>query len=261
MKNKFNVSLNLLATIFALCGVTLFSIISHCFNNLTIVKINNAEDKIEAIKVTQNVAYIESVLGKPMTKQAFSFPTISKEKQLTGSKAVYGSDYYTLIAYFNEDDTLFGYFLISQNKLFNPRIFRNANVMNKRLHYFGDEEFGGGLYAISNSYLGRRDGSIHHLKYYYHHLGTNNCIIGIGLSSLGYSQGDIPYVKTSLIYDGTYIDYNDYSSQYKEIDKFKTNTFAIFIADDEFIDIEAFLNLETQEGLALTHIELDRLVD
>ena len=239
---------------------------------VSLASVNNAEQTIEKIHVTQSYDYVESILGKPYANNSFEFLANenSEESVVVGHRAVFGSEYYTIITYFDDDETLFGYFLISQNPLFNPKQCFGLEVFGKEISSYPDESIPCYMPAISGSLSTRPDGSSHFMKYYYHHLHTNGCLLGYGFSSFDCESesnqvlpfkphGDLDnlilHTDEGLVQG---INYSEYQSAFEEADKLISNTFSIFVFDGK-IDILDLLAQETNQKLIFTELEMERL--
>lgn len=248
-----------LSILLAILGLTAVQIISLIWSEIPLVKICKEEKKIEQIKITQNYEYVEQILGRPSVKKDFSFPMIEGEEAIIGSKAIFCSELYTIISYFNNDGTLQGYFLISHKNSFSPNMFRKKDLIGKKLSCYDDELFGGALIAISSSYITRRDGSSHFMKYYYHHLGTNGCLIGIGVSSLGFVDDYKKFTSLAGEEDNFVfnipIDYNEYKNRFAQVNHYNINAFAMFIYQDSPIDVKELIREETTFKLGMSEIE------
>lgn len=258
-----------IVTILGITGITLIQVFYAVGNLLPYVRIEKEERVVEQVKVSQTYEYVESILGKPYINNLYEFPpnTYIDEEKIVGRKVVFGAEFYTIITYFDDDDTLFGYFLISKDKSFSPKQFRGSVVFGKTLSDYTSSHFDGILTAISSSCAYRPDSSSHFMKYYYHHLTTNDCLVGIGISS--FNCNDYFPVETSKTGKGfvflgdwddewNFIDYDSYRNTYSEIDNSKSNTFSVFIANGKINPIK-FLEEETYLKLALTELELNRL--
>lgn len=260
--NKKKLTLDRIGLIFAIFGITICQIITTFWNKLPCVKINKVENKVEKIKVLQNYDYIEQILGKPMIKDEFKLPVRDKEEYIIGSKAIFNSKLYTIIAYFDDIETLQGYFLISHKSSFKPKMFKDNKIFNKKI---SDFEVSGYLALMSSSYSSRQDGSSHYMKYFTHHLSTNGCLIGVGISSLGYYKNKDTFFclagKEDYFTYGTPVDYDIYRDKLDSISKNRINTFAIFIYDYTCIDIIELLRKETKNKLGMSELEYSILVD
>lgn len=172
---------------------------------------------------------------------------------------------YTFITYFDDNEILQGYFLISNDDSFVPKMFRNEKIFGEKLSNYTDELFGGYLAVISSSYGMRRDTSDHFMKYYTHHLATNGCLIGIGVSSLGFGEND--FVSLAGDEDGFIvgfpIDYDEYEERFSLINECNINAFAMFNFDDYDlpIDIVELIKEETWIMLGITQKDYDMLVE
>lgn len=225
-----------LSIVLAILGITIVQILSSIWNSFSFVKMYNEEKNIQQIKVSQDYEYIEQILGKPMVKKDINLPLSNKTKCMIGSKAIFCSQYYTIITYFDDEQTLQGYFLISHKKLFIPKMFRNKKVIGKKLSNYTNDLFNGHLTIISSSYGSRRDGSSHFMKYYTHHLATNGCLIGVGVTSLGFYDNYkifncLTNDKENFVF-ATPIDYDEYKERFEQINKAKINMFSMFAYDN-----------------------------
>ena len=155
--------------------------------------------------------------------------------------------------------------MISNNDSFTPKMFRNEKMFGDKLSNYTKELFGGYLAVISSSYGMRRDTSDHFMKYYTHHLATNGCLIGIGVSSFGF--GDIDFVSLAGDEDGFIagfpIDYNEYKERFNLINESNINTFAMFNFNDYdlTIDVIELIKEETYLMLGMTQIDYDILTE
>lgn len=269
LPNSEHPLLNLLATWATIMGITIITIIqvlTSIWSTIPCVKICREEKKVEKIKVSQSYEFVESVLGKPYLRNTYDYPSQDSESSIIGSKAIFGLDYSTIIAYFDQDNSLFGYFLVAKNRDFKPNQYKSMNIFGEQLVSFSSKNFNGYQVAISSSSMIRTDGNSHFMKYYYHHLSTNACIVGVGVSSIGYCE-DIDFYSYStgndddfIANDGAGIEYELYQERFRQIDTARCNAFSLFIGDGK-IDTLAFLKEETHYKLGITDIEINRLVD
>lgn len=259
-RNSFLSVLNSVSMLVVVFGLTIPQIVTIFWNKLPCVKIKKEEKIVEQLKVSQNYYYIEQILGKPMVKEDFHLPVRNKDEYIIGSKAIFCSELYTIITYFDDSETMFGYFLISHKNSFAPKMFRNMKTFNDKISNYVSGSFNGYLAMISSSYASRQDGSSHFMKYFTHHLGTNGCLVGVGISSLGFYKDRQTFFSLAgteiedFFFDRP-IDYSKYEKRFELINECKINTFAMFIYDYTAIDVVELIKKETRMKLGLSHIE------
>ena len=250
--------------IFGFLGINVLQILIQVGNVLPAVQFYRELSAVEQVHVTQRYEYVVSKLGEPISSSSMD---VSSRKTflepasvaINVEKAVFLGTNYLMIAYFDDDNSLFGYFLISLNESFAPKPYYQYSVFSERFSMFGDGAFGGKLAALSSSCNFRNDGS--------NHLGTDCCLIGVGLSSFGYGPKDtyIPLENQGLITNGEWIDvqpgflrYDNYKDKMTNVSNYKINVFSIFVGDGK-IDPFSLLRKETEVRLGLTEMEVVRL--
>ena len=233
-------------------------------------RVNEAEKQIEQIKVTESRAYIESVLGVPNQTETFNY--ISNDGNCDeGMKAVFNDEFFLLGAYFDKADRCLGYILIAKDPKFSPKLFRDERLFEIGITDNSIDE-AGYLAAIGHFLNSRADCSSYHIQYYYHHLATNNCYLGMGISELGYWQDNYSLAmlafneKTDLSKADSYYEIvtNDTRSECmekcKEFNVINPNTFSVFLADNS-LDVDALLKEELRFELGLSWIDYRRITE
>ena len=117
----------------------------------------------------------------------------------------------------------------------------------------------------------RADCSSYHIQYYYHHLGTNNCYLGIGYSDLGVSNKMAELAvqnynssntcnSNNTLTEVTLTNKEALVSQCDIFNSIKPNVFSVFLNDGTF-DANSLLQKELQFSLGITLLEFRQLVD
>lgn len=191
-------TLQCIAAIFTILGITIISIFGPIINKIPSKQIRDAESKMEQIGLRQSKEYIDNLIGPAKSYTEIDLQNIDGTIQ-KGSKSVYESKYYLLICYYRNDNSLLGYFLISKDKKFKPK-----ETDETLIHIIGDENLfydrikdkfcsvtarRGFLVMIAYRLQPfRADGSGYYMEYHYHHFSTRNIYYGIGFSEFGYSD-------------------------------------------------------------------------
>lgn len=133
MKNiwkKFKKILETLLLIFGVLGIGFVGgIAKPVYDNLPWVYRGAFEEKIESIKPTQSYDYVKSVLGEAKVSESFELP-LENDVTESGSRKIWANDLYTFIGFFRNDNSLYGFIMISQDEKFQPEIgsdFYNKN--------------------------------------------------------------------------------------------------------------------------------------
>lgn len=256
-RTNINRKIQFVAAIVTILGVSLISILGPLKDSIPIVQRKGFEKLAEQIKVSRSKEYIDYILGVPVSTETIKYNNGFE----IGKRSLHNNKYFLLITYYRADDTLLGYFLISKTERFATKMFRDTPVFQSTFEK-GPEITGG--YLAANSYFRglRRDTSDHYIEYYFHHLATNGCFVGFGITDLvyykdNYSKFLLGYPEESGVIEVTNVNRNDLLEKREPIKKMKPNVFSIFI-DDE-INILELLSNELDSRLVLTHIEYDRL--
>lgn len=258
--------LTVVASIFAIVGISIVSTVGPLYTNSTLCRRSNQEKNIQTINVNESKDYIESVLGVPKMYTNIEIPLTDGGVE-HGYKAIYSNEFYTLIGYFKNNASLFGYFIINKDPKFNPILYRGRTVFNTQLSSFKIE---GEKLLAYNLNAGRNDTSSYYIKFSHHHLATFDCYVGLGISSLGYLS-DYKYLvrkidngeSFKIIYQDDkllgYLDKEqlDYLS---DIGKAEINTFANF-KKDEKVNLLQLLEKEFYNKLGITYSEYCYLND
>lgn len=273
--------LTILASLFAIVGISIVSTVGPVYYNSTTHIRNTQEKIIQTINVCESKEYIDDTLGTPKICTAIEIPL---QNNLTeqGQKAVYANKFYTLIGYYRQDNSLFGYIIIQKDKKFNPILYRKnhifSNTMESTLPYYKKIIF-------CNIYASRNDTSAYYLSLSHHSLSTFDCFVGSGVSDLGYlenkyfftrcSYDDVFHPTLSMWYrkyahlrtdtqqfphilyaDEQLLGYlsKNQTAPFKTMDRNRANTFANFI-NDENINMLSFFENQFNNKLALTYSE------
>jgi len=268
--SKINLFLQIVASIVAILGISALSIAGPLINYWRPFKIIKAEHKVEQIKVTESREYIESVLGIPNQITVLEYRD-GNGCGSEGQRAVYNNEFFLLITYYDDSDRCLGYVLISKDPEFSPQLFCDEKLFDTEINdnIIGDA---GALTVIGHFLNSRADCSAYHLQYYYHHLGTNACYLGVGISELGhwndkYASAILAYSeKIDLSQVDSYYEIltNDTRTEYvekcKSFDYIQPNTFSVFICDDT-VDIDSLLKLELKYKLGMSWIDYRRITE
>lgn len=263
--------LTIVASIFAIAGVSIVSTVGPLFTKTTAYNRNEQEEIIQKINVTESKDYIDNILGTPKTCTELDIPLKNGTSE-NGQKNIYSNQFYIVICYFRQDNSLLGYFIINKDTEFNPILYRGQKIFGKRICDI-DLSY---EKLISYYYGDRNDTSSYYISFSHHHLDTLDCFIGVGVSMFGDHTGkDLnkvnSYIKSisendnfkNIIYsDNELFGYLDRTtvSKFTELNKVKINTFANF-KQNENIDLLEFFKREFNYKLAITYSEYCYLND
>lgn len=256
----FESKLQIIVSILTILGISIASTTGFVIEHLPCVQRNIAEKNVEKIKVTESKEYIESILGLPQQTAEIEY-TDSKQKTTSGKKSIFINEYYTFIIYFDESNSCIGYFLISNDDDFSPKLHRGKNLFDLSISESGIDNMGF-LSAIGHFANNRPDCSSFHIQYYTHHISLNGCYVGVGISTLGEIDKD----RTQALIDysphwinGYSVTTDDNKNRMETLGdnfaKIKPNVFSVFLANDTY-DVDELLSRELQLCLSATHIDL-----
>lgn len=257
--------ISIFASLLAILGFGLISIINQFGSEIPIIKNNKYENKIEKIKVSENSEYVKSILGNPQLSKEYIYYTNSNE-EIEGERCIYVNDYFILILYYEQDDSLLGYVLISKNEKFTPYVYRDITLKDKVKDIY--KTTGGYMVSIYHNQGSRKDCSQTHIQFYYHHLATNSCRIGVGISDLGYWNNEMNNLiykywensreyKRLTLYEN--IEFESLKSNIDIYSNIQPNVFSVFIDDD--VDLNKLFEQEFAEGIVFTHLTYSRIED
>lgn len=259
-------TITIIASVFAIVGISIVSTVGPLYSNSTSYRRNNQEKIIQTINVNENKDYLDNVLGVPKMCIEIDIPLIDGNVE-RGHKAIYSNEFYTLIGYFKEDMSLFGYFIINKDPKFNPILYRGRTVFKTKLLNF---DISREKLLAYNLNAGRNDTSSYYIKFSHHHLATFDCFIGLGISSLGYLSDNACLTRkidngesSKLIYQDDelfrYLD-KEQIDFLPDIGQGKINTFANF-KNDRDIYLLILLKEEFYNKLGITYAEYCYLND
>ena len=274
--------LGFVSSICAIVGVTIFNTVVPLIQNAPWNVRERYEKSLQTINVTESKNYIDSTIGIPRICTGIEIPKTDGTTE-NGEKAIYVNQFYIMIAYYKEDNSLLGYFIINKDKNFHPILYRGQDVFCKTIDNIDIKYIVPKIiayYAIGN----RNDTSAYYLKFYHHHLGTMNCLTGFGVSKLGFlymhneflnyvypfdyeferilnkkfrDKSILPDLLDGFIYrgDNHHLNYLvDEYEKYDAFDRYPINTFARF--NDEYnIDLLSLLKKELYAKLGMTYSE------
>lgn len=273
MKNiwgRFKKILETLLLIFGVLGIGFIGgIAKPVYDNLPWVYRGAFEEKIESIKPTQSYEYIKSVLGEAQVSERFELPLENDGIEI-GARNIWANDLYTMIGYFRNDESLYGYIMISQNKKFKPEIgsdFYNKNGFGKLMKTtFVD------AHKKSNCYIDMVRGCYANsalLSSYYVELydfSRSDFYYGVALTSLGvnrdkefeedmYELNTIPYFKMGTTTEEVRPENNSTYQKYREM---KPNAMLLFNNRSE-INAEKFFDVILEHKFSISYSDLRRL--
>lgn len=260
--------LTIIASIFAIVGISIVSTVGPLFTKSTVYNRNEQEKIIQKINVTESKDYIDSILGEPKTCVKLDIPSKEGNSE-SGQKAIYSNQFCIVICYFRQDSSLLGYIIINKDPKFNPILYRGQKIFEKRVCdiNLGYEKL------ISCCYSSRNDTSSYYMSFSHHTLATLDCFVGVGASMLGdnlikdWGKEFIGILEKNdyknIIYsDDELFAYLDRAkiSEFDELNKVEINTFANF-KRDENIDMLKFFKEEFSYKLSITYSEYCYLND
>lgn len=192
----------MLSVIIAILGVGLIDLFKPIILDIPVVRINIYEDKLEKIKVGYSKSYVEDSLGVPQRQSKINW-TSSEGNGYELTRVDYIQKDFLYTVFYGQDESVFGFGLISKNKNFNPRLPFNDSIplLSKKqndylLNRHGEVRFS--RYLLSGT---RSDVSDYEIDFTYGHLSTKGLIIGYGISEFGYiknSQAFTTYIMDYL---------------------------------------------------------------
>lgn len=268
--NKASNWLQIIASIFAIVGISVLSIFGPVFSCLPSARLRESEASIAQVHITNDKRYIESCIDIPQQTRIFEYHD-NEGNLIIGSRSLFISEFYYLITYYNSEDICIGYILISRDPNFSPELFKSERFFEKEIDYSLIEEYGR-LHSVGISYGARRDHSSFYVRFYTHHLATNSCYIGLGFSDLGYVDDYSPFTELTennlIDWSRSYFVIDDYDEETREqliesasvFSKSKPNVYMEFLCDDSY-DLDDLLNQELYICLAVNHIDVSLLTE
>lgn len=267
---KTNTWLQIIAALFTVLGVSIFTLVGPLKNHIKWFRVSEAEAAIEQIKISESRTYIESVLGIPNVTTTLDYHG-SNDVASYGQKAVYNHEFFLLITYYDNSDSCLGYILVTKDPSFTPKLFKGDQIFSMKMEDTDLDNIGN-LIAVGHFLNNRADCSNYHIQYYFHHLATNGCYLGVGISDLGYWTNEyanslIEYnEKMGEITGNSYFEEitNDtrleYINRCQMFDSLKPNVFSVF-NNANSLDINELLKTELNCKLGISHLEYRRITE
>lgn len=222
------------------------------------VRIDAYEKKVEEIRPTQSYAYICSVLGEAKVSEKYAFPLQNGEESY-GTRKIWANELFLLVGYFNADDSLYGYVLISQSRKFKPaNDFCELQKTN-----FTDAHRKSGCYI--DTARGQFCNNVNSASYYMelYDFGRSPFLYGLAVTDIGVGFeaedfigiNDLPQYQIVETPDTE----NPVTNQaYEEYRKLRPNAMLLFNNKSE-IDYIAFFKEITDGKFAITYNDLSRV--
>ena len=191
--------LEVVATVFAIVGITVIGLFGNVYEKIPAYKRHVAEKNLQKIGVGVSKEFVDELFGIPKSVTKEDLPLINNG---VGEcyREIYDDGYCTLICYYYDDESLFGYFVIDKDKKFKPKLTKKDLI-----HFFGyDTVFyqpiksmfkydspDKSLFRMMIAYRMnpyRADSSGFYWECYYHHMSTGGLYIGIGQSEFGFYE-------------------------------------------------------------------------
>lgn len=267
---KTNTWLQIIAALFTILGISIFTLVGPLKSHIKLFRVSEAEAAIEQIKISESRAYIESVLGIPNITTTLDYYG-SNDAAYDGQKVVYNHELFLLIIYYDNSDSCLGYILVAKDPSFAPELFRGDHIFSMKMED-SDIDNIGNLIAVGHFLNSRADCSSYHIQYYSHHLGTNGCYLGVGVSDLGYWSKEYANSLTEYnekldeITGNTYFEEitndtrREYINRCQMFDSIKPNVFSVF-DNANSLDINELLKTELNCKLGLSHVEYRRITE
>ena len=240
------------------CIAVLAVVFSAAFFAAEGVHINLQENKVEGIRPTQSYAYIRSVLGEAKVSEKYAYPLQSGEVSY-GTRKIWADELFLLVGYFNEDDSLYGYVLISQSEKFRP-----ANDFCKlQKTNFTDAHNKSGCYI--DTACGHFCSNVQCASYYIelYDFGRSPFLYGLAATDLGVGFEAKDFIGINDLPQYQIIETPDTENPatnqaYEEYRKLRPNAMLLFNNKSE-IDYIAFFKEITDGKLAITYNDLSRV--
>lgn len=273
MKRIWKKFIKVLETLLLILGVLgigfIGGIAKPIYDNLPWVYRNVFEEKIENIKPTQSYSYIKSVLDEAQVSEKIEIPLENGNLEI-GTRKIWANDLYTMIGYFRNDDSLYGYIMIGQDKNFQPKIgssFYNKDGFGKLMKTnFIDAQKRSLCYidTVKTHYTSNVLSSSYYLELY--DFSRSDFSYGLAFTNLGvnindqyienfYKVNTLPYFKNGITTD---VQNPETNAAYKEYRNMKPNTILLFNNRSDINSTE-FIDLIMDNGLGISYSDLRRL--
>ena len=240
------------------CIVALAVVFSAVFFVAEAVHINLQENKIEEIRPTQSYAYVRSVLGEAKVSEKYAYPPQNGEESY-GTRKIWANELFLLVGYFNDDDSLYGYVLISQSEKFRPaNDFCTLQKTN-----FTDAHNESGCYI--DTARGHFCSNVNCASYYMelYDFGRSPFLYGLAATDIGVGFEAEDFAGINALSQYQILETPDIENPatnqaYEEYRKLRPNAMLLFNNKSE-IDYIAFFKEITDRKLAITYNDLSRV--
>lgn len=146
---NWNSIIGLISSIITIVGISLITIFSSLWGKLPSQMGNELENQLYSLRLGQNYVFVKEILGTPNSVQSKEYFDFNNESN-TGKEVLYVKNDLIIISYFDNQDNLFGYVVINNNKHCNPKIPMTSQRGKINLQRIGNVNFSDII--ISNPY-------------------------------------------------------------------------------------------------------------
>lgn len=261
--------LQAIGLIFGILGISFIGgIAKPIYYSLPFVYRGNFEKKVESIKPAQSYFYIKSILDEAQVSEKFDFPLKTGETEI-GTRKIWANDLYTLIGYFRNDNSLFGYIMICQDINFKPKFgsdFYDKNGFGKLMQTnFIDAQEKSSCYidTVKGFHADSALCSTYYMELYDFH--RSDFCYGLAITNIGVDNNQIDenFYKVGLLpyynfYETKDIEEPTKNELYQPFRKMKPNAMMLF-DNRSNINCKSFIDKITEFGLGISYSDIRRL--
>lgn len=186
-------------SIIAICGVSVSTAWPWIREHVPLFDNMYWAHRVEKITILSSKEHVESLLGVPVHNESIQYPVVNSQDTVLGEKAIYISNAFTIIVYYQEDSSLLGYVVIREREGFKPDIFGESTASwDKSICDNVGNMIPAECPVVGYLVGGRTDRSVYYTEAFSQHLATKYTYIGLGFApQLGYSTSSDEEKMTS----------------------------------------------------------------